>query len=77
MARLDVKSREYKVMLLPDAFAGSEADVRRTTDRFWAEVGKALEQHDIPTEGAFDEVKAHRGFRAGEGVGQQHHLVLA
>jgi hypothetical protein len=63
MARLDVKSREYKVMLLPDAFAGSEAEVRRATDRFWAEVGKALEQHDIPTEGAFDEVKAHRRIK--------------
>jgi hypothetical protein len=63
MARLDVKSREYKVMLLPEAFAGSEHELGRTTDRFWAQVVEAVEQHDIPSKGRFDEVKAHRRIK--------------
>jgi hypothetical protein len=63
MSRLDVKSREYKVMLNPEPFTGDEDDIRRIGASFWADVGKALEALDIPTEGAFDEVKARRRIR--------------
>jgi hypothetical protein len=63
MSRLDVKSREYKVMLLPELFAGDEAAVRRAAGEFWADVGAALAPLEIPTQGAFDEVKAHRRIR--------------
>jgi hypothetical protein len=63
MARLEVKSREYKVMLLPDRFAGDEAEARTAVDRFWDDVGRLLEPLDIPTQGRFDEVKAHRRIR--------------
>ena len=63
MSRLDVKSREYKVMLLPEPFAGGDDDIRRAGVRFWADVRTALEPIDIPTEGSFDEVKARRRIR--------------
>jgi hypothetical protein len=63
MARLDLQSREYKVMLLPEAFAGDETEVRRAAGRFWVDVGLALEPLGIPTSGTFDEVKAHRRIK--------------
>jgi hypothetical protein len=63
MTRLDVKSREYKVMLLPEPFAGDEAQIRQAAGRFWGDVKAVLEPLDIPVEGAFDEVKAHRRIR--------------
>jgi hypothetical protein len=50
-------------MLKPERFAGTEDEVRLVVDAFWQEVGRLLEQLDIPTEGAFDEVKAHRRIR--------------
>ena len=63
MTRLEVRSREYKVMLQPERFGGDEREVRGVVDRFWADVTRALEPLDIPTKGAFDEVKAHRRIR--------------
>jgi hypothetical protein len=63
MARLVVASREYKVMLLPERFAGDEGQARLAIDRFWSEVGRVLAPLDIPTEGSFEEVKAHRRIR--------------
>ena len=63
MTRRLVVSREYKVMLLPERFAGSEDDSRHAVDAFWADVGRVLEEIDVPTEGSFDEVKAHRRIR--------------
>jgi hypothetical protein len=60
---MEVKSREYKVMLLPAPFAGDEAAIRAAADRFWADVGRVLEPMDIPTDGKFDEIKAHRRIR--------------
>lgn len=63
MSRLDLKSREYKVMLLPEPFGGTETEVRDAATRFWAEVSQALEPLEIPTTGAFDTVKAHRRIR--------------
>jgi hypothetical protein len=63
MARKDVASREYKVMLLPDRFAGDEATARLAVDAFWDELAKLMASHDIPTKGTFDEVKAHRLVR--------------
>jgi hypothetical protein len=70
MSRLDVKSREYKVMLLPEPFAGDDADIRRVAGRFWADVRRALEPLDIPTAGSFDEVKARRRIRFLDSVEQ-------
>ncbi len=63
MARQDVTSREYKVMLLPDRFAGDEATARIAIDQFWSDVAAKLDKLDIPTDGSFDEVKAHRLIR--------------
>jgi hypothetical protein len=63
MTRRLVASREYKVMLLPERFAGSEDAARRTVDEFWADLGRVLDEIDVPTEGSFDEVKAHRRIR--------------
>jgi hypothetical protein len=63
MARLDVRSREYKVMLLPEPFAGDERKLREAALRFWNDVKGVLEPLDIPTEGTFDEVKARRRIR--------------
>ena len=60
MTRQLVGSREYKVMLLPERFAGSETEVRQSVAAFWADVGRVLAAIDIPTEGSFDEVKARR-----------------
>jgi hypothetical protein len=58
-----VGSREYKVMLLPERFAGTESEARAAVAEFWADVGQVLAELDIPTEGSFDEVKAHRRIR--------------
>jgi hypothetical protein len=63
MTRQPVRSREYKVMLKPERFAGTEEESRRAVDEFWREVGRLLAELDIPTEGSFDEVKAHRRIR--------------
>ena len=63
MTRLDVRSREYKVMLLPEPFAGDETKLHESAGRFWDEARGVLEPLDIPTEGAFDEVKARRRIR--------------
>ena len=63
MKRQDVTSREYKVMLLPERFPGAEEDVPALVDRFWADIGQLLQPLDIPTDGSFDQVKAHRRIR--------------
>ena len=63
MARLPVQSREYKVMLLPERFAGSEREMRAAVARFWTDVTRVLGPWDIPSKGSFDEVKAHRRIR--------------
>ena len=63
MTRQPVGSREYKVMLVSERFAGSELEARRAVDDFWTDVGRALVDLDIPTEGAFDIVKARRRIR--------------
>ena len=63
MARLDLRSREYKVMLLPERFAGDDADVRGAAAAFWADVDDLVDGLDIQTRGAFDAVKAHRRIR--------------
>jgi hypothetical protein len=63
MSRLDVRSREYKVMLLPERFVGDGAAVRRACGEFWEDVGGVLAPLDIPTDGTFDRVKAHRRIR--------------
>ena len=63
MSRLDVRSREYKVMLEPDTFAGDEDTIREVAARFWSDARDVLEPLDIPTGGAFDEVKARRRIR--------------
>ena len=63
MPRQLVGSREYKVMLLPERFAGDEKEARSAVDAFWKDVSDVLAGLDIPTEGSFDEVKAHRRIR--------------
>ena len=63
MARLKVQSREYKVMLLPERFAGSESEMRAAVARFWTDVTRVLEPLDIPSKGSFDGVKARRRIR--------------
>ena len=63
MGRQEVKSREYKVMLRPERSAGDEATARKAIDVFWAEVQQHLKALDIPAEGTFDELKAHRRVR--------------
>ena len=63
MTRERVGSREYKVMLRPERFAGSEDECRQAVEAFWADVGRALERLEIPTQGSFDEVKARRRIR--------------
>ena len=50
-------------MLRPERFAGSDDEARRAVDAFWQDVGRVLAELDIPTEGSFDEVKAHRRIR--------------
>ena len=63
MSRLDLRSREYKVMLLPERFAGDDADVRRAAAAVWADVDDMVDGLDIQTSGGFDTVKAHRRIR--------------
>jgi hypothetical protein len=63
MTRRPVGSREYKVMLKPERFDGTQDEVRLSVDAFWGEVGRLLEDLDIPTAGSFDQVKAHRRIR--------------
>lgn len=63
MARRPVVSREYKVMLRPERFAGSDDDVQTAVGSFWADVGRVLADLDVPTDGDFDEVKARRRIR--------------
>lgn len=48
MTRQLVGSREYKVMLLNERFAGSELEARRAVDDFWTDVGRALAHLDTP-----------------------------
>lgn len=61
--RMDVTSREYKVMLKPPLFDGDEEGLRAAVDSFWKAVATALEPLAIPTEGTFSEVKARRLIR--------------
>ena len=63
MTRMDVKSREYKVMLLPDPLRRRRATVLRAAERFWADIRQRARTLDIPAEGSFDEVKARRRIR--------------
>ena len=63
MSRLDLRSREYKMMLRPERFAGDEDAVKRSCAEFWGDVGAALAKLEIPTEGQFDRVKARRRIR--------------
>jgi hypothetical protein len=71
MTRQAVGSREYKVMLLSERFAGSEPEARRAVDDFWTDAGQALADLDIPTEGAFDIVKGRRQIRFLDTAGRQ------
>ena len=50
-------------MLLPERFAGDDADVRRAAAAFWADVDDMVDGLDIQTRGGFDAVKAHRRIR--------------
>jgi len=50
-------------MLLPERFAGDDADVRRAAAAFWADVDDVVDGLDIQTRGGFDAVKAHRRIR--------------
>ncbi len=63
MTRQLVGSREYKVMLLPEKFAGSDDESRRAVDAFWADLCRLLAELDIPTDGSFVTVKARRRIR--------------
>lgn len=63
MTRQLVGSRDYKVMLRPEKFAGTGDESRWAVDAFWTDMRRILEGLDIPTEGAFAEVKAHRRIR--------------
>jgi hypothetical protein len=61
--RQDVTSREYKVMLLPARFPGTDGQVLPVVERFWADVGVLLAPVEVDTQGSFDRVKAHRRIR--------------
>jgi hypothetical protein len=50
-------------MLLAEPFAGDESTLIEAAQRFWDDVKGVLEPLDIPTKGAFDEVKARRRIR--------------
>jgi hypothetical protein len=50
-------------MLRPERFAGTEDEARTAVDAFWADVGRVLGDINIPTDGSFDRVKAHRRIR--------------
>jgi hypothetical protein len=61
--RQDVTSREYKVMLRASLFDGDDSVMRQAVDRFWSALTAALVPLDIPTSGAFSQVKARRLIR--------------
>jgi hypothetical protein len=61
--RQDVTSREYKVMLLPARFPGTDGQVLPVVEQFWADVGVLLAPVEVDTQGSFDRVKAHRRIR--------------
>lgn len=61
--RENVTSREYKVMLHAQRFDGDQAALQASIDEFWTDLSTALDGMDIPTEGAFSQVKARRLLR--------------
>jgi hypothetical protein len=61
--RQDVTSREYKVMLLPARFPGSDGEIVPVVEQFWNDVGALLAPIDVDTKGSFDRIKAHRRIR--------------
>jgi hypothetical protein len=63
MGRQDVKSREYKVMLRADRFAGPDDTVRARIGEFWADLGLALGDREASLEGSFEEIKHRRRVR--------------
>jgi hypothetical protein len=58
-----VISREYKVMLRPQRFAGDEKALQRTAKAFWRDFARALDGGAVPAEGELGEVKAQRLIR--------------
>jgi hypothetical protein len=63
MGRQDVKSREYKVMLRADRFAGPDDTVRARIAEFWADLGRALGDRATSLDGSFEEIKHRRRVR--------------
>jgi hypothetical protein len=58
-----VVSREYKVMLRPQRFAGDEKSLRATARAFWRDFAQALGSRVVRTEGDLAEVKSQRLIR--------------
>src|SRR5688500_1145403 len=58
-----VISREYKVMLRPQRFAGGEKALRRAAGAFWRDFGRALDDDAVRAEGDLGERKEQRLIR--------------
>lgn len=63
MARQQVVSREYKVMLRPRRFDGDEKALRRTAAGFWRDFSRAVDDSVVRTDGELAQLKASRLIR--------------
>ena len=63
MNREKVVSREYKIMLLADKFAGDEQHVLRQAGAFWHRLKQIIEDFGIDTNGDLDTIEKRRLIR--------------
>ncbi len=63
MKRLNVLSREYKIMLRADPFGGTEAEVLQAADRFWRDFAAAIEDVVPSVDGRLDTIEKRRTIR--------------
>jgi hypothetical protein len=71
MRQAKVMSCEYKIMLHASRFAGSEDELRRQAQRFWAAYRQTIRQVVLDTDGDLDEVDRQRLVRFYDTPGQR------
>lgn len=63
MPKVNVCSREYKIMLKAERFAGDEQQVLRTAGEFWSDCAKTMGPVVLGVLGGLNEVHARRAIR--------------
>lgn len=63
MTQQTIVSREYKVMLKPEKFIGSQEELIKQAKNFWQAFSASIQAIVFDTDGSLDEIKENRAIR--------------